>query len=154
MSKKKSGGMVPGSSVDVAQANEKLQAKLDKRVLAGVRTLTNSIALYTYKALILRVIDGDTCVAEIDLGFRMTNGQTLRLLGIDTPELKSKDAIEKTKAQAAHLRLAELVQGKRVIVRTQKTDHFGRYLAQVWLEDGTDVNQQLVDEGYAKPWKA
>lgn len=112
-----------------------------------------SLALYTYKALVLRVIDGDTCVAELDLGFRMSSSQTLRLLGIDTPELRSHDPLERAQAAAASQRLQVLIQGKRIIVRTTKADSFGRYLAQIWLEDGTDINQLLLDEGYAKPWK-
>lgn len=110
-------------------------------------------ALYTYKALVLRCIDGDTIVAEIDLGLRMSSSQTLRLIGIDTAELRSHDPRTRELANAGAKRTAELVQGKRVIIRTTKSDSFGRYLAQVWLEDGTDVNQTLVDEGYAQPWK-
>jgi len=111
-------------------------------------------ALHTYRALILRVVDGDTVAAEIDLGLRMSSAQTLRLAGIDAPERRSDDPRTREQASGAATRLAELIQGKRVIIRTSKAEKYGRWLAQIWLEDGTDVNQQLIDEGWAKPWKS
>lgn len=53
---------------------------------------------YIYKAKIINVVDGDTVDATIDVGFKMTTVQRLRLLGINTPEKNSKDIFEKSRA--------------------------------------------------------
>ena len=53
--------------------------------------------MYTYKAKLIRIVDGDTIDAEIDLGFDTIVRKRIRLFGIDTPETKTKDMNEKTK---------------------------------------------------------
>ena len=51
--------------------------------------------MYTYKAIIVSVYDGDTVTADVDLGFEVwLKGQTLRLLNIDTPEVRGKEKAE------------------------------------------------------------
>ena len=56
---------------------------------------------FSYKATVLRVVDGDTVDAEIDLGFRMKTTQRLRLKGIDTPELRGGTDEAQAKGQLA-----------------------------------------------------
>ena len=51
--------------------------------------------MYDYKAEIVKVVDGDTIDVLVDLGFRITTHQRLRLKNIDTPELRSSNALER-----------------------------------------------------------
>ena len=106
--------------------------------------------MYEYQGKIIRVIDGDTVEAEIDLGFHTFRKETLRLYGINTPELRSKDTEEKRKAYNAKARLAELSQGD-LIIRTikDKKGKYGRYLAILISPEYGDINARLVFEEYA-----
>ena len=73
--------------------------------------------MYTYKAKLVRVIDGDTIDAEIDLGFNVLIRQRIRLYGIDTPEARTRDLVEKEKGLAAKQRLTEILP-KEFVVET------------------------------------
>lgn len=89
---------------------------------------------YTYKATITSVTDGDTISAVVDLGFRMTTEQRLRLLGVNTPELHAQDPDERRRAQEAKAFTEAALKGKDVLIRTEKADAFGRYLAIVYVD--------------------
>lgn len=110
--------------------------------------------VYTYKAKLVRVIDGDTIDAEIDLGFNVLMRQRIRLYGINTPESRTRDLEEKERGLAAKQRLVELLP-KEFVVETilNKRGKFGRVLGilHVDLEDGTrsNINDVLVEEGHA-----
>ena len=109
--------------------------------------------MYTYKAKLVRVIDGNTVDAEIDLGFGVLMKQRVRLYGIDTPDSRSKDADEKERGFAAKQRLTEIL-GKEFIIETilNKRGKFGRILGILHIEnDNTkiNVNEQMVSEGHA-----
>lgn len=115
--------------------------------------------MYEYQADIIRVIDGDTVVASIDLGIFTYRRETLRLYGINTSELNSKDPAERVKAIAAKNFLKENIEGKRVFIKTHKDgfDKYGRFLATIYpLVIGGDgalsYNQTLVDNGLAVPY--
>lgn len=108
--------------------------------------------MYTYKATIVNVVDGDTVDAVIDVGFKMTTIQRLRLLGVDTAELTSKDPLERVKAQEAKLYTIEQLLNKSVLINTEKSDSFGRYLATVYV-GGIDFNKSLLEKGLAVPFK-
>lgn len=107
--------------------------------------------LYTYRAKIIRVIDGDTVVANIDLGFRTwLHDEHLRLYGIDAPERGSD------KSEAATQALRDRIEGQTIYICTIKakrsdseaTGSFGRYL--VTIHDGSEnVNDWLVQLGLA-----
>lgn len=117
--------------------------------------------MYEYKAKVVRVLDGDTCDVAIDVGFRIEVRQTLRLDGIDAPEMDSKDVAARADAIAARSRLTALVLGADLTVKTRpdirgddRTDSFGRrYLAVLIRADGMNVNDVMVAEGHAKPWR-
>jgi len=110
--------------------------------------------MYTYKAKLIRIIDGDTVDAEIDLGFGVFLKQRIRLYGINTPETRTTDLEEKERGLAAKQRLTEIL-GKEFIVETilNKRGKFGRVLGilHVENEEGTrmNINEQLVTEGHA-----
>jgi micrococcal nuclease len=113
--------------------------------------------MYTYKAKLIRIIDGDTIDAEIDLGFNVMIRQRIRLYGIDTPESRTTDLQEKEKGLAAKQRLTELLP-REFIVETilNKRGKFGRILGILHAEDESgqrvNINETLVKEGHAKEY--
>lgn len=133
--------------------------------------------MYEYRAKATRVIDGDTFEADIDLGFHVHVHATLRLDGIDAPELHDKDPATSDRARHAADRLRDLLllaiplplnNPRSIVIRTRpdirgddRVDTLGRrYLAQVWAavgplgpEAAIDVNATLLAEGLAKPWR-
>jgi micrococcal nuclease len=103
-----------------------------------------------------RVVDGDT--------LRLENGERVRLIGIDTPEMHESDKLyrdsQKTGqdvkviqalGQRAYNFTRDLVEGKRVRLEfdVEKRDKYQRLLAYIYLKDGTFVNAEIVKHGYA-----
>jgi len=107
--------------------------------------------MYTYKAKIIAVYDGDTVTALVDLGFLHTQEMKLRLYGIDTPEMRGDEKVEGKKVRDI---VREMILDKEVTIRSYKDKQgkYGRYLANIVLENGLDLNQWLVDNGHAKPY--
>jgi micrococcal nuclease len=107
---------------------------------------------YIYDAKITDIVDGDTVIAHIDLGFRISREMILRLNRIDTPELRgaTKDAGNASKDFVAKHAL-----GKQVTIRTNKDkqEKYGRYLADIYIENDVGVidclNDLLVRHGHA-----
>lgn len=114
--------------------------------------------MYQYKARILKVIDGDTVEIDLDLGFKIIlSNQRVRMAGVDTPESRTANAEEKPRGMLSKKKLAEkLPVGAWVTIETQKSDSnddkFGRILGVFILDDGTRVNQWLIDNNYAVPY--
>ena len=107
--------------------------------------------MYEYKAIIRRVVDGDTVDVTLDLGFDILYNNRIRLLGIDTPESRTRDLEEKALGLAAKDRVKELCPvGSTVILRTTKDGKgkFGRILGEIFVEEQS-VNKLLVEEGHA-----
>lgn len=111
---------------------------------------------YEYHANVTNVIDGDTIVVNIDLGFSVVlSDQSVRLLGIDTPESRTSDKIEKVFGLASKDYTKSFIEAcdKHVIVRTHKSDDaekFGRLLGEIINPNtGVVLNDMLVSEGYA-----
>ena len=75
--------------------------------------------MYEYRATIIKVIDGDTVDVDIDLGFGIIlRDERVRIMGIDTPESRTRDKVEKKFGLAAKKRLTELL-GKTSVLKTQ-----------------------------------
>ena len=115
--------------------------------------------MYNYKAKLLRVVDGDTVDAEIDLGFKIFIKDRIRLMGIDTPESRTRNLAEKSWGKAASARLTELLAEAdgdfTLVTQMQKKGKFGRILGtiQVSTKDGiVDANQVLINEQLAIPY--
>ena len=91
-----------------------------------------------------QVLDGDTIV--------LTDGQKVRYIGIDTPELSSSDPKELEPAQQAKQLNAELVQGAKLRLEydLERYDQYNRLLAYVFLPDGRMLNAELVRRGLAR----
>jgi len=103
--------------------------------------------MYEYRAKILSVHDGDTCAVVIDFGCRITQEMTLRLYGINAPELSQKPM-----GQAARDYLRAMIDGKTVLVRTikDKREKYGRYLAEIFVgDDPVSVNRKMIEAGHA-----
>ena len=115
--------------------------------------------IFVYRARLVRVVDGDTCDLTVDVGFHMTTTQRFRLLGIDTPEMNAADPKERERAVAATQALTGMLTGAGtgdwpLLVRTQKSDSFGRWLAEIWGEGAVvNVNDALLAGGFAVPFK-
>ena len=109
--------------------------------------------MYEYNCKIVRVIDGDSIIIDIDLGFsHWIHGESIRLYGVDTPECRTRDAEEK----AAGLLAKEFVEETLHVGGTYKLiirekDEFG-YLGVIMLSDKTSINAALVKERLAVPY--
>ena len=110
--------------------------------------------MYEYKAIINKVVDGDTVDVDIDLGFGIwKRGDRVRIIGIDTPESRTSDKVEKVFGLASKDRLKELL-GKEAILKTfidngvDATEKFGRILGD-FIIGQTTVAKTLIAEGYA-----
>lgn len=109
-------------------------------------------AAYVYHATVLSVYDGDTITVMLDMGLGVQKKAKCRLLGIDTPEIRTKSASEKAAAYKARDRLREMVLDKTVVVQsTAKPDKYGRLLVKVWFDD-MYINQMMIDEGLARTY--
>tara|TARA_Y100000034_G_scaffold136186_1_gene211357 strand:+ start:2429 stop:2806 length:378 start_codon:yes stop_codon:yes gene_type:complete len=111
--------------------------------------------MHEYKAKLIRVVDGDTIDAEIDLGFNVYVKDRIRLYGIDTWESRTRDLEEKKKGLAAKARLKELLSSKNFVLRTYKKQKgkYGRILGEIFIDgqgfDEINVNDLLFQEGHA-----
>jgi hypothetical protein len=112
--------------------------------------------LHTYKASLEKVVDGDTLVVILDLGFGILSKQILRLRGIDAPELKTEEGKASTKE------LVKILQDVKIlIVKTIQTDKYGRYVADVFFDPPTrslsgaegsgSIGKNEEGFGYAQP---
>jgi micrococcal nuclease len=108
--------------------------------------------MYTYKAIVQRIVDGDTIIVDIDLGFGVwLREQSVRLSKINAPEIRGAT---REAGLVAKDFLSKLILNKWVQVRTEKgDDKYGRWLATVIVEEDQnliDINHKMVAEGYAK----
>ncbi len=149
-----------GEVVESTKVDEKISLRklnLSRYASTGKKSNLDSEQLHTYKAYLDRVVDGDTINVTLDLGFKIRHKEILRLAKINSPEAetfegkKSSDELKKILAEVPFL-----------IVKTNKTDIYGRYVADVFLagkgetdagkvaEEGVYLNQLLIDSGAAE----
>ena len=95
--------------------------------------------MYTYKAKLIRCVDGDTADLEIDLGFHIVAKIRGRLVGVDTPE-RGKPDYKKATAMLENLIWMQCDGEGYFTVRTEKTGKYGR-----WLIDIDGVNSVLAE---------
>ena len=114
--------------------------------------------MYTYFCKIDRVVDGDTIDVNIQLGFDISHKARVRMMGIDTPESRTRNLAEKALGLASKARLKEMLKGKKVkLICTKEKGKFGRILADVIAIDkntGSEINcnMQLIEEGHARAY--
>lgn len=104
--------------------------------------------MYEYRAEIVRVVDGDTVHARVDLGCDVRIDLTLRLARINAPELRTAEGVAAKQALERIVAAA----GGTLTLRTlrDRREKYGRYLAELVDAAGNNVNEQLVAEGMAQ----
>ena len=128
--------------------------------------------LYNYKATVKRVVDGDTVDVLIDLGFGISYAQRVRLYGINAPETRTRDKVEKKAGLAAKAYLKEILKtnkNKCIIITTlDKKGKYGRVLGELLIPHPTapfvirgvavdrrtiNINEWLIDKGHATKYE-
>ena len=116
---------------------------------------TQTDEFYTFKAKVVRVIDGDTIVFDIDLGFgTWIHDEHVRLARINAPETRTKDLNEKRLGLASRQLLEELIFSSPEVKLVTFKDHgkYGRFIADVYVRyqhDWICINDRLVEAGHA-----
>ena len=120
-----------------------LTIRLSKILLLTFLTLLLSISCSNSQTLkCTRVVDGDTIV--------LNNGEIVRLIGVDTPEIKHPRKPVEYYGKEASAFTKRMLEGKEVRLEYdwQQRDKYGRLLAYVYLTDGTFLNAEIVKQGY------
>ena len=110
--------------------------------------------MYEYRVKVVKVVDGDTVDVDIDLGFGVwLRDERVRIMGIDTPESRTRDKVEKVFGLAAKKRLKELLKNGAVL-KTQVNKNgedmkgkFGRILGDFMVGDEM-VTDIMIQEGH------
>jgi len=112
--------------------------------------------MYEYKCTVNKIIDGDTVDVDIDLGFGVVlTDERVRIMGIDTPESRTRNKIEKLFGLAAKRRLKELLSQQCVLKTEINKDgedmkgKFGRVLGDFVAPDGRMITDIMIEEGHA-----
>ena len=113
--------------------------------------------MYEYYCEVTRIVDGDTLDVDIDLGFSTKLvKKRIRMLGIDTPESRTRDKEEKARGLLSKQYLYDLCPlGSKIKLISHGTGKFGRILGEIFASDDSDnwgdvsINKQMCDEGYA-----
>jgi len=112
-----------------------------------------------YDVVLLRSVDGDTVDVDIDLGFGVwLRNERVRIMGIDTPESRTSDKVEKLFGLAAKNRLKELLKDGGILVTTEEKGgedargKFGRILGDFKTPDGKLVTEVMIAEGHCVPY--
>ena len=111
--------------------------------------------MWEYRAKVKRVIDGDTVDVDVDLGFGIwQNNERVRIMGIDTPESRTRNKIEKKFGLAAKAKLKSLL-GKKTVLKTtinkkgvDMKGKFGRVLGD-FLQNDKSVAKIMCETGHA-----
>jgi micrococcal nuclease len=116
--------------------------------------------MYEYNIKVVKVVDGDTVDVDIDLGFGMTyKKQRVRMMGIDTPESRTRDLVEKKFGKASKKHLKQLLESaERLSLVSHDKGKFGRILGEIFAhhaeghpvyETEISINQQMIDDHHA-----
>ena len=112
---------------------------------------------FLYRCVIQRIVDGDTVDIDIDLGFGIwLRKERVRVAGIDTPEKRTRDKIEKMFGLAATAKAHTLIpEGSECIVRTRrdKAGKYGRTMGDFVMTDGRLYTEVMVETHHAVPYE-
>lgn len=113
--------------------------------------------MYQYKVSVVKVVDGDTLDVDIDLGFGMSyKKQRVRMMGIDTPESRTRDKVEKLFGKASKKHLKKLLESAESIsLISHDKGKFGRILGEIYIHNDdaeVNVNQKMIDDCHAVPY--
>ena len=112
-----------------------------------------------YDVHVVKVVDGDTVDVDIDLGFGVClKDERVRIMGIDTPESRTSNKVEKLFGLAAKERLYSLLEKDAKLITTEDKDgedmkgKFGRILGDFRAADGRLVTEIMIEEGHCVPY--
>jgi micrococcal nuclease len=111
--------------------------------------------MYEYRVKkLINVVDGDTIDVDIDLGFDISLTKRVRMAGIDTPESRTSDKMEKALGLEAKEYLKKHIKdAKDIVIKTELPDSsekYGRILGWVYADGATkSVNEVMIEDGYA-----
>ena len=110
--------------------------------------------MHEYKVNILKVVDGDTVDVDIDLGFStVLKKQRVRLMGIDTPESRTRDLVEKLFGKASKKHLTHLLSEGDITLISHDKGKFGRILGELFVhnedESVININKQMILDHHA-----
>ncbi len=108
--------------------------------------------MYQYQAKLIKVVDGDTVDLLVDCGFSIFTKQRVRLIGINAPETRTKNLIEKEKGLASKDFLHKKLYGcKNILIKTtlDKKGKYGRVLGELFV-DNISINKEMLILGYAE----
>lgn len=119
--------------------------------------------MYTYNAKVVKVVDGDTIDALVDLGFDTWKQVRIRMHGMNAPESRTRDLEEKARGLAAKARLKEILKENKnkFILVSHGVGKYGRCLGEIFVENTFNdnpnlpeisVNRVLINEGHAKEY--
>ena len=106
-----------------------------------------------YQALVTRIIDGDTVDCFLDLGFDVHIKARFRLYGINAPETRTTDLVEKQLGYNAKDFLTTAIFNQSVILHTYGKDKYGRWLCEIFLpRDDKSINQTMLEAGLVESY--
>ena len=107
--------------------------------------------MYRYKVEVTRVVDGDTVDVDIDLGFGMTyKKQRVRMKGIDTPESRTRDLVEKKFGLASKEFLKSQLKDQEIELVSHDKGKFGRILGELFVGSSAySINKIMIDNHHA-----
>lgn len=110
--------------------------------------------MYQYNVKISKVVDGDTVDVDIDLGFStILKKQRVRMMGIDTPESRTRDLVEKKFGKAAKAHLKKILQAEQITLVSHDKGKFGRILGELFVNgEEISVNQRMINDHHAVPY--
>jgi micrococcal nuclease len=111
--------------------------------------------LYQYKVSVARIVDGDTVDVDVDLGFGVwLRNERIRLAGVDTPEKRTRDPIEKKAGVKASEFTAKMLTGADEIILVSHEKGKGKYgrILGTLMCDGMSLNDALISSGNAKEY--
>lgn len=110
--------------------------------------------MYRYKVEVTRIVDGDTVDVNVDLGFGMVyRKQRVRMMGIDTPESRTRDLEEKFYGKQSKYHLENILKDKDIELLSHDKGKFGRILGELFVGSSAySINQQMIDEYHAVPY--
>ena len=108
----------------------------------------------SYEVKVVRIIDGDTFKAEIEVQFGVFELQSVRLRGIDAPERRDRDTCEYARRlyEQSEQRLKQLA-GNRVVLRNTEIGYYGRIIADVYTLQGINIAETLLHEGLVRVYQ-
>ena len=120
------------------------------------RKKKKEISKYEYKATLVRVVDGDTCDALIDLGFDTWVKKRIRFMGVDCWESRTRNLEEKKKgleAKAFTKHLLENSDDGKFAIRSHGVGKYGRVLGELFVKgEEKSVNELLKENGHASEY--